>query len=164
MVDAPAAPLLLDPQEPLGAPLRAALDERIRSFLDRQATELGGLQPEIEPLLALTSRLLAGGKRMRPVFCIWGYVAAAGLEEHRPGDLAAVLTASASLELLHASALVHDDVMDSSDTRRGAPAAHRQFATLHALDERLGDPESYGRAGAILLGDLLVMWSVEMLE
>jgi geranylgeranyl diphosphate synthase type I len=54
--------------------------------------------------------------------------------------------------------------MDGSDTRRGAPAAHRQFESLHAAERRLGDPEPYGRAAAILLGDLLVMWSVAMLE
>jgi geranylgeranyl diphosphate synthase type I len=75
-----------------------------------------------------------------------------------------VLAAAASLELLHASALVHDDVMDDSDTRRGDPSAHRQFESLHLADERLGDHETFGRAGAILLGDLLVMWSVEMLD
>lgn len=165
MIDAPATAPLLDPDAPLDARFRAAIEERITGFLDRQAGELTALQPEVAPLLRLTSQLLAGGKRLRPAFCVWGYVAAAGL---RPvtttGDLDPVLTAAASLELLHASALVHDDVMDASDTRRGAPAAHRQFEALHSSDERLGDPEPFGRAGAILLGDLLVMWSVELLE
>ena len=182
MVDAPAVPLLLDPSAPLGAPFRTRIGERITAFLTRQAGELTDLQPEIEPLLAVTEQLLSGGKRMRPAFCLWGYVAAAGLDSSDPAAadpavavpavahptsgsvLDAVLDAAASLELLHASALVHDDVMDGSDTRRGAPAAHRQFEGLHAADDRLGEPEPFGRAGAILLGDLLVMWSVEMLE
>lgn len=160
MVDAPAPPLLLDPRQPLGGPFRAAVEDRIAQFLERQGAELVGFRPEIAPLLDLTGRLLAGGKRLRPAFCVWGYVAAVGPDapvEH-------VLDAAASLELLHASALVHDDVMDGSDTRRGAPSAHRQFEALHAAEERLGDPEPYGQAAAILLGDLLVMWSVEMLE
>ena len=75
-----------------------------------------------------------------------------------------VLRAAASLDLLHVSALVHDDVMDASDTRRGVPAAHRQFeADLHRAGG-LGSAESFGRAGAILLGDALLCWSVEMLE
>ena len=175
MVDVLIAPPVPDPGDPLGAPFRAAIEERLVEFLHRQTDELTGLQPEVEPLLALTSRLLAGGKRLRPAFCVWGYVAAADLPDpadHRdPADqpetadrLDAVLTAAASLELLHASALVHDDVMDASDIRRGAPAAHRQFEALHTADRRLGDPEPFGRAGAILLGDLLLMWSVEMLE
>lgn len=163
MVDAPTVSLLLDPRRPLGAPFRAAIDERIAGFLAQQDGRLGDLQPEVGPLLALTSRLLAGGKRLRPAFCVWGYVAAAGLESEEPG-LDAALAAAASLELLHASALVHDDVMDGSDTRRGDPSAHRQFESLHLSDGRLGDHETFGRAGAILLGDLLVMWSVEMLE
>ena len=73
-------------------------------------------------------------------------------------------TAAASLEVLHVSALVHDDVMDASDLRRGRPAAHRQFEALHANAGWLGDSAAFGRAGAILLGDLLVMWSVQMLQ
>ena len=167
MVDVPA-PLLLDPSRPLDAPFRIRIGERINAFLDRQASDLTDLQPEIEPLLDVTRRLLSGGKRMRAAFCVWGYVAAAGLDRSASAPAAptldCLLDAAASLELLHTSALVHDDVMDGSDTRRGAPAAHRQFEGLHAADERLGAPESFGRAGAILLGDLLVMWSVEMLE
>ncbi len=163
MVDAPAVSLILDPRRPLGAPFRAAIDDRINDFLVQQSGQLGDLQPEIGPLLDLTSRLLAGGKRLRPAFCAWGYAAAAG-SEHDESGLDGVLAAAASLELLHASALVHDDVMDGSDTRRGDPSAHRQFESLHLADDRLGDPETFGRAGAILLGDLLVMWSVEMLE
>ncbi len=168
MVDVLAAPPVPDPDDPLGAPFRAAIEERLADFVRRQAAELTTLQPEIEPLLTLTSRLLAGGKRLRPAFCVWGYVAAADPDVVDPNSgadrLDAVLTAAASLELLHASALVHDDVMDASDTRRGAPAAHRQFEALHAADRRLGDPGAFGRAGAILLGDLLLMWSVEMLQ
>lgn len=168
MVDAPTVPVLLDPSRPLDTPFRTRIGERITAFLARQADELTGLQPEIGPLLAVTERLLSGGKRMRPAFCLWGYVAVAGLEDRTPESadpvLDSVLDAAASLELLHASALVHDDVIDGSDTRRGAPAAHRQFEGLHTADDRLGEPEPFGRAGAILLGDLLVMWSVEMLE
>jgi geranylgeranyl diphosphate synthase type I len=163
VVDAPAVSLLLDPRRPLGSPFRSAIDDRINGFLERQAGRLGDLQPDIGPLLTLTSQLLAGGKRLRPAFCVWGYVAAAGSTEEE-SRLEGVLAAAASLELLHASALVHDDVMDGSDTRRGHPSAHRQFESLHLADGRLGDHETFGRAGAILLGDLLVMWSVEMLE
>ncbi|MDN5763137.1 MAG: polyprenyl synthetase family protein [Microlunatus sp.] len=170
MVDAPSQAPLLDPQFPLAAPLRHAVSHRIDTFLARQASELTALQPEIGPVLAMASRLLAGGKRLRPAFCVWGYVAAAGLDPNLvdcdPEDPAieAVLIAAGSLELLHVSALVHDDVIDGSDTRRGAPAAHRQFEDLHRGQDRLGEPGGFGRAGAILLGDLLMMWSVEMLE
>ena len=64
----------------------------------------------------------------------------------------------------HGSALIHDDVMDASDLRRGRPAAHRQFEALHVNAGWLGDSESFGKAGAIILGDLLVMWSAQMLH
>ena len=80
----PLSRCILDPRRPLGAPFRAAIDDRINDFLDAAAGRLGDLQPEIGPLLALTSRLLAGGKRLRPAFCAWGYVAAAGSEHDEP--------------------------------------------------------------------------------
>lgn len=151
---------LLDPNQPASASFRSAVDERISAFLERQSGQLMEMASELGPVADLAARLLVGGKRLRPAFCAAGYLAAAGEPEAelRPG----LLDAAASLELLHVSALVHDDVMDASDLRRGQPAAHRQFESLHTTSEWLGDPEAYGRAAAILLGDLLLMWSVEM--
>lgn len=161
----PAGPLdtalVLRPEAPLSAEFRAAVAATIDTFCAEQAAALDAMGPELEPVRAMAVRLLAGGKRLRPAFCVWGHVAAAGLPVQQPEGL---LRAAASLDLLHASALVHDDVMDGSDLRRGQPAAHRQFEAQHTAAGRLGDPEAFGRAGAILLGDLLVMWSVEMLQ
>src|SRR5437773_470449 len=71
----------------------------------------------------------------------------------------AILAAAAALELLHASALVHDDVMDASDTRRGRPSLHRWFAIRHAEQRWQGSPESFGTGAAILMGDLLLSWT-----
>jgi geranylgeranyl diphosphate synthase type I len=82
----------------------------------------------------------------------------------RPADEDALIRACASLELLHASALVHDDLMDASATRRGRPATHRQFARDHGDAGWRGDPEQYGAAAAILLGDLLLSWADELLR
>src|SRR5918998_2867049 len=76
----------------------------------------------------------------------------------------ALLRACAALELLHASALVHDDYMDASDTRRGRPATHRAFEAEHRRAGWRGDPRQYGAAAAILLGDLLLSWSEELLR
>ena len=153
---------MLDPQSPLSQEFRDAIAAEVRSFLADQASVLDSMGPELVPVQLMANQLLCGGKRMRPAFCVWGYVAAAGLPPDQ--DRQPLLTAAASLDVLHGSALVHDDVMDSSDLRRGRPAAHRQFEALHANAGWLGDSAAFGKAGAILLGDLLVMWSVQMLQ
>ena len=153
---------VLDPDKPLSEAFRQAISEQLSTFLAQQSTVLGPMGTELEPVQVMAGELLAGGKRARPGFCVWGYVAAAGLPE--PSTLGPLLRAAASLDVLHVSALVHDDVMDGSDLRRGQPAAHRQFETQHTGAGWVGDPEAFGRAGAILLGDLLVMWSTQMLQ
>ncbi|MGN9780100.1 polyprenyl synthetase family protein [Nonomuraea sp. ZG12] len=134
--------------------LRAQVDRRLREFVERQLHTLGGA--ELEPLHTAAEELLSGGKRLRPAFCYWGWRGAGGTDA--PG----VLTAAASLELLQASALVHDDVMDKSDLRRGMPAAHRRFQTLHEKAGWHGSAEQFGEGAAILLGNLLLIWSGEM--
>jgi geranylgeranyl diphosphate synthase, type I len=91
---------------------------------------------------------LAGGKALRPRFCYWGHAIAR--EDTNP----LLLQAGAALELLHAFALIHDDLMDDSDTRRGRPALHRQIGGQHRRHGWAGDPDSYGRAVALLTGDL----------
>ncbi len=139
---------------------RAELQATIDSFLDGQAERLSPLGDDAARLVAEGRAAVTGGKRFRAAFCYWGFRAAAR-EEY---DDRAVLRAAASLELLHASALVHDDLMDASDTRRGRPATHRGFAALHQEEAWPGDPEQYGAAAAILLGDLLLSWSDELLR
>ena len=109
------------------------------------------LGPDAAALLEEARRSVSGGKRFRAAFCWWGYRAFQPDVE----DEEALLRACAALELLHASALVHDDYMDASDTRRGRPATHRSFASAHRGAGWRGDPEQYGAAAAILLGDVL---------
>ncbi|MDP9418075.1 MAG: polyprenyl synthetase family protein, partial [Actinomycetota bacterium] len=118
---------------------------------------LDALGDELTPLLGAAHDLLRGGKRLRAAFCYWGWRGVGG------SDCDEVVRAAAALELFHAAALIHDDVMDDSDTRRGMPAAHRRFAALHRGHGWLGSPDEYGVAGAILLGDLCLCWSDEML-
>lgn len=93
--------------------------------------------------------VLSGGKRLRPAFCYWGHVGAGG--EPDDGDAAA---AGAALELLHAFALLHDDVMDGSATRRGRPAAHVALAAQHASRDWAGESRRFGEGLAVLIGDL----------
>ena len=138
--------------------LQSALDEHLAEMGDRLAL----LGPDVTRLLDQADVSTRGGKRLRASFCWWGHHAVAGA---LPADAERhLLRASASLELLHASALVHDDLMDASDTRRGHPAAHKVFEAQHRSDGWRGGPEPYGAAAAILLGDLLLSWSDELLR
>jgi geranylgeranyl diphosphate synthase, type I len=156
------ADAVLDSQAPLSQAFRDAVSAEISAFLSEQSAVLDSMGPELVPVHLMANQLLCGGKRIRPAFCVWGYVAAAGIPTDE--QLKPLLAAAGSLDVLHVSALVHDDLMDSSDLRRGRPAAHRQFEALHANAGWLGDSAAFGRAGAILLGDLLVMWSAQMLH
>jgi geranylgeranyl diphosphate synthase type I len=143
-----------------GTAFRAAIQEVLDEFLDEMGARLEPLGPDASRLLAEARASVGGGKRFRAAFCYWGYRSIAPA----PYDERPLLRACAALELLHASALVHDDLMDASDTRRGRPATHRGFEAEHRGDGWRGDPEQYGAAAAILLGDLLLSWSEELLR
>ncbi len=100
---------------------------------------------------------VAGGKCLRSTFMYLGWLA---------GDVnsAEAVVASASLELLHAFALLQDDVMDSSLSRRGRPAAHVQFSRWHRQRKLSGPADRFGESAAILLGDLCLIWAEQMLR
>ena len=138
--------------------IRKEVDEALLAFVDRQRPALLTISDDLGPMLSALDALLGGGKRLRPAFCYWGWRAAGG--EDAPG----IVAAAASLELLQASALIHDDVMDSSDTRRGQPSVHRRFEALHRAQGWPGDAAAFGSGAAILLGDLCLAWSGEMFE
>jgi geranylgeranyl diphosphate synthase type I len=135
--------------------LRARFDAELAAFLDRQDPDW----PDGAPRGVFTTLhrfVLAGGKRLRPMFCYWGWRGAG------EPDATPIVVASAALELFHAFALIHDDIMDGSDRRRGEPSVHRLFADLHARSSWRGDPTSYGRNTALLCGDLCAAWSDQM--
>ena len=120
-------------------------------FLDDRRAELAAMDPAAGALVDEIRRLVdAGGKRLRPALCYWGFRAVGGAHGDR------ILRASSALELLHTSALIHDDVMDRDDERRGVPATHVRFAK----EARTGmDPDAFGTAAAILVGDLALVLS-----
>jgi geranylgeranyl diphosphate synthase type I len=137
--------------------------DALGDFLDRQRDILAAMDPTLEPIVDEVQALAAGGKRLRPSFAYWGWRGAAGNGEGREDD-AAVLRAVAALEFVHASALVHDDVMDGARTRRGRPATHVGFASRHVGDGLTGDDAQFGTGAAILVGDLALVWSDELLR
>ena len=141
---------------------RDDVEKQLLGFVDEHAAWLDRLGEDAQRLVAAARTSVIGGKRFRAAFCYWGHHAVAG--PVAPQDEAALVRACGSLELLHASALVHDDYMDASDVRRGRPATHREFGALHQRSGWRGDPEQYGAAAAILLGDLLLSWADELLR
>lgn len=138
------------------AQIRLEVGRTLESFLNQQRAVLSAISDEMVAWLDAMDGLLAGGKRLRPAFCYWGWRAAGG------ADCPEIFTAAASLELLQASALIHDDVMDASETRRGSPAVHRQFATRHQVAGHAGSADQFGAGAAILIGDALLSWTDQL--
>jgi len=147
-----------------GAWFRGGVQEVLDSHLEQMRARLELLGPDVTRLVDQAAVATRGGKRLRASFCWWGHAAYAGPAAREPANARSLLRACASLELLHASALVHDDLMDASDTRRGRPSAHRAFESQHRDAGWSGSTEQYGAASAILLGDLLLSWSDELLR
>jgi geranylgeranyl diphosphate synthase type I len=106
------------------------------------------------PLNALRDLVMAGGKRLRPAFCHWAFVGAGG----DPDD-PAVTDAGAALELLHTFALIHDDIMDGSTTRRSLDATHVRFVNAHVENGWHGEARRFGEGVAILVGDLAFVYA-----
>ena len=144
--------------------VRGAVSAALTGFLEEQRTTLAAMDPSLTPVVDEVCALADGGKRLRPAFAYWGW---RGVTEDLNGpaeDDAAVLRAVAALEFVHASALVHDDVMDGALTRRGRPATHVGFATRHGDGGLAGDGTTFGIGAAILVGDLALVWSDELLR
>ncbi|MCK9876079.1 polyprenyl synthetase family protein [Frankia sp. Ag45/Mut15] len=138
--------------------IRVRVSAVLRQFLADRGVTLLEIDPELAPFLEVAEQvLLGGGKRLRPAFCYWGWrgVGAADGPE--------IVMAAASLEVLHACALVHDDLMDASELRRGRASAHRDLALRHRARGLPGDSDRFGQSAAILLGDLFLSWADDLL-
>lgn len=145
--------------------IQGALDD----FMDEREGELVGIATDLRPFLDFSRDLLREGKRFRALFCYWGNRAVVDLADDstdplvaRAEPLDAVVLAAAALEMFHAAALVHDDIIDNSATRRGLPSVHERFAELHRESGWTGDAEHFGSSSAMLAGDLLLAWSDQL--
>jgi geranylgeranyl diphosphate synthase, type I len=149
----------------------AAIGERVEiclaSLLDAEEARWTALAPELgDPFQAIRALIVAGGKRLRPAFCYWGFVAAGGEPEStdHPNDALQLITrAGAAFELLQAFALFHDDVMDGSSTRRGQRTVHLDFADRHVAHGWTGEARRFGEGVAILVGDLAFVYADQLL-
>ena len=143
-----------------GTRLVDLVQQAIDGFLAERTQELEAIAPDLGELVGTARSMLGAGKRFRALFCYWGWQSTA----EDSGDLRGVVLAASALEVFHAAALVHDDIMDNSDTRRGEPSVHRSFERAHADREWSGGSAQYGRSAALLLGDLLLGWSDELFD
>ncbi|MFI9581845.1 polyprenyl synthetase family protein [Streptomyces sp. NPDC052236] len=136
------------------AKLLARAGARIEDLLSAECSRWGAVDARAAvPVEAIAELVAAGGKQLRPTFCISGYLAADGTTAGTASE-DAVVAAAAGLELLHVFALIHDDILDNSPTRRGVPTVHAKYAGIHAERGWTGEPRRYGEGVAILAGDL----------
>jgi geranylgeranyl diphosphate synthase, type I len=141
-----------------------AVAARLQLFLDRMRAESVEYGPDAAALQESAADTLDGGKRLRARFCHAGWRAVARQRDRDAIETEALWDVCAALEIFQSAALVHDDLIDNSDTRRGRPAAHRALEASHRGAGWAGDAAAFGRSSAILLGDLLVAWSDDLLE
>ena len=145
-----------DIRSPLLERVRERVDPALARFLSDRRAELAGMDARAAVLIDELLRLLAaGGKRIRPALCVYAYRAAGG------SDGPPITKAAAALELLHTFALVHDDVMDRTDERRGVESTHVRFAKEAPLGV---EPDGYGVSVAILVGDLAAVLAEQRLR
>jgi geranylgeranyl diphosphate synthase type I len=130
--------------------LLTRVEGRIRQVIHEERTRWGAVDARGQvPVDAIAALLEAGGKRIRPAFCLTGFLAAGGDPEDE-----LIVDAATGLEFLHAFALIHDDIMDNSPLRRGATTAHVRHTGEHAARGWCGEARRYGESVAILAGDL----------
>ncbi|PRY32997.1 polyprenyl synthetase family protein [Pseudosporangium ferrugineum] len=137
------------------AGLARRCESALIAYLDRQRPHWPDGTPR-GVLDAVRRFVLADGKRLRPMFCYWGW-RGAGQPDGQP-----IVAAAAALELFHAFALIHDDIMDGSNLRRGQPTVHRHFADVHTRHSWKGEAVRYGQSAALLSGDLCAAWADHM--
>jgi len=137
--------------------IRPRIQNCLDSFINEQRPILNQVSNSLDELANFTKEFLSGGKRLRAAFCYWSFIGSGGKDSDE------IIKAASSLEFLQACALIHDDVMDASDTRRGKPSIHKKFEQMHSSNSWLGETKQFGIGGAILLGDLVLSWADELL-
>ena len=139
--------------------IRAEINQSLTDFIRSENKSLAKIGPELDPVAIEIERfLLESGKRLRPLFAYVGLLGTGAKPNNE------ILQAVSSLELVHVCALIHDDVMDGSDTRRGALSIHKSFEKMHRDKDLVGSPSQFGISSAILMGDLALIWSAQMLH
>lgn len=148
------------------AEMPACVEATVASYITSRMPSVAAISPVVKHAAnVLRDFTLQGGKRVRPTFAYLGWMGCLGLDFEQAAEhpeVGAVVSSVSSLEFLQACALIHDDIIDSSDTRRGNPTVHKRFSLSHAARNWNGHGETYGRSIAILVGDLALSWADDM--
>jgi geranylgeranyl diphosphate synthase, type I len=148
------------PPPPSLAAIADRVNDRLRELLEAESARWTAFDEDLAaPIREIERLVLAGGKRLRPAFCHWGFVGAGG----DPSD-PMVVNAGGAFELMHAFALFHDDVMDDAASRRGAPTTHTLFGEEHRAGRWAGESRRFGEGVAILVGDLAFVYADQLLH
>lgn len=137
----------------------------LAEYFDANRPALDAIYPAVaESGDVLAAFVLGGGKRVRPTFVFAGWQCGDPTTADGAPDATLALRVGAAIELIQACALIHDDILDRSDTRRGRPTAHRRFEAVHVERAFVGDPTHFGVSAAILLGDLALAWADDLVH
>ncbi|MEN9649007.1 MAG: geranylgeranyl pyrophosphate synthase [Actinomycetota bacterium] len=140
--------------------IASRVDARLGEFLNSETIRWKSLDADLAlPLEEINRLVSAGGKRLRPAFCYLGFIGAGGDE-----NSAKLVDAQAALELLHASALLHDDVIDGSQTRRGEPTSHARYTKTHKDNSWASEARRFGEGAAVLIGDLAFVYADQLMD
>ena len=148
---------LISKAEQMSRSYTDAVAKLLEQFLSSKGEEVAQITSSATEIVSSIQDLVRGGKRLRPLFAYWGYLGAGG----NPDD-ENIVRLGVSLELFQGAALIHDDIIDNSDTRRGKPSVHKRFEAQHSTLGLTGDAAAYGMASAILTGDLCLSLSEEV--
>ncbi|UTM46850.1 polyprenyl synthetase family protein [Glutamicibacter mysorens] len=152
-----SVPALSSEAQGLSRSYTSDVAQLLEEFLAAKSDEVGQITSSAIEIVNAITLLTRGGKRLRALFAFWGYLGAGGQPEDRD-----IVRLGAALELFQGAALIHDDIIDNSDTRRGQPSVHKRFEAQHLQLGLSGSASSYGTASAILAGDLCLSLSEEV--
>ena len=141
------------PAPPQLLAVAAKVDSALSALFENERGTWADLNSALDvPLADLADFVAGGGKRIRPAYCHWGWVTAGG---DPSGDGA--VAGGCALELLHAFALIHDDVMDGSSTRRSSPTVWARYLERHREGSLRGEARRFAEAAAVLVGDIAIV-------
>lgn len=133
--------------------LGVQIERRLSVFLKRKVKEAGQVSPLLQEMTYQGMEfVMRGGKRIRPTLVYYGYLAGGGRNKK------AILDAAICVELIHNYLLVHDDIIDRDEMRRGKPTIHKYYQNIY---RQLENGEHFGNSAGILIGDLLCHFGYE---